>query len=59
MLQMSTGLPVLAFTHVHLTRLRDGDPSRTGLPVFVYPHFRDTVEDVMGGEVDELEEDLG
>ena len=28
---------VLAFPHVHLTRLLDGDPS---LPVLVYPHFR-------------------
>ena len=36
MFQKSTGLPVLAFPHVHLT-----------------------VEDVMRGEVDELEEDLG
>ena len=40
MFQKSTGLPVLAFPHVHLTRLRDGDPSRTGLPVLVYPHVR-------------------
>ena len=40
MFQKSTGLPVLAFPHVHLTRLWDGDPSRTGLSVLVYLHFR-------------------
>ena len=53
--QKNTGLPVLAFQRVYLTQLRDGDPSRTGLPVLVLA----TVEDVMGGEVDKLEEDLG
>ena len=41
------GLSVLAFPHVQLTRLRDGDPSHTG-----------RVEDVIG-EVDELEENFG
>ena len=40
MFQNSTGLTVLAFPQVHLTRLRDGDPSHTGLSVLVYPHFR-------------------
>ena len=29
-----------------------------GLTVLVYPLSLDTVEDVMGGEVDEVEEDL-
>ena len=56
----------------HLTRLRDGDPSHTGLPVLVYPHFRLTrllegdpcsslmsLDTVVVGEVDELEEDVG
>ena len=70
MFQKNTGLPALAFPHFHLTQLRGGDPSHTGLSVRVYPHFRLTrllegdlnesisVEDVMGVEVDELEEDL-
>ena len=52
--QKSTGLPVLAFPHVYLTQLRDRDLSHTGLTVSL-----DTVEDVMVGEVDELEEDVG
>ena len=51
--------PVIAFQHVHLTRLRDGDPSRTSLSVLVYPYLRLKVEDVMGGALEELEEDLG
>ena len=38
--QKNTGLTVLAFPHFHLTRLRDGDPSRTGLTILVYPHCR-------------------
>ena len=35
-----TGLTVLAFPHIHVTRSRNGDPSRTGLTILVYPHFR-------------------
>ena len=34
------GSPVLAFPHVHLTRLRDGYLSRTGHRVLVYPRAR-------------------
>ena len=58
MFQNGTGLSVLAFPHVHLTALRDGDLSRTGLPILSTLSL-DTVEDVMGGEVDEIEENVG
>ena len=57
--QNSAGLSVLDVQHAYLTLLRDGDPSGTGLAVLVYPLSPDTVENVMGGELDELEEDLG
>ena len=50
---------VLCFQHVNLTRLRDGDPSHTGSPRSCLSTLSlDTVEDVMGVEVDELEEEL-
>ena len=59
-LAWSTGLPVLAFQHVYLTRLPDENLSHTGLPRSCLATLSlDTVEDVMGGEVDELEEDVG
>ena len=57
--QKSTGLPVLAFQHVYLTQLRDGDLSRTGPRSCLATLSLDTIEDVMVGEVDELEEDVG
>ena len=58
--QKSTGLPFLAFRHVYLTQLRDSDLSRTGPPRSCLATLSlDTVEDVMGGEVDEIEEDVG
>ena len=50
-LAWSTSLPDLSFQHVYLTQKLDKNQSHTGLPVFV--------EDVMVGEIDELEEDLG
>ena len=41
MFQKNTGVTVLVYSHFHLTRLLDGDPSlKTGLPVLVCPHFR-------------------
>ena len=52
----STGLPDLTFQHVYLTQILDWSLSRTSL-------FRVLVslslETVMVGEVDELEEDVG
>ena len=57
--QKSTGLSVLAFQRVYLTQRRDGDLSHTGPSVLVWSTLSlDTVEDVMVGEVDELEEDV-
>ena len=46
MFQKNTGLPVLAFPHFHLTRLRDGDPSLSCL------------KGDIGVEVGKLEEEL-
>ena len=49
--QKSTGLSVLAFRHVYLTQLRDGDLSRTGLPVLCLATLSlDTVEGAMDVE---------
>ena len=59
MFQKNTGLSVLVYPHFHFTQWRDGDLSRTGLRSCLSTLSLDTVEDVMGGEVDELEEDLG
>ena len=56
--QKSTGLPVLAFQHVYLTQLRDSIPHGSPRSCLATLSL-DTVEDVMGGEVDELEEDVG
>ena len=47
-----TGLSVLAFQQVYLTQLRDRNLSHPGALSL------DTVEDVMVGEVHELEEDV-
>ena len=59
-LAQSTGLSVLAFQPVYLTQLRDRNLSHTGLPrACLVTLSLDTVEDVMVGEVDELEEDVG
>ena len=58
MFQKNTGLSVLAYPHFHLTRLRDGDPSRTGLRSCLSTLSLATVEDVMDVEEGKLEEEL-
>ena len=54
------GLQVLAFQQVYLPQLRDRNlfPHRSHRALLITLSL-DTVEDVMGGEVDELEEDAG
>ena len=54
-LAWSTGRTVLSVQHVNLTQMLDGNLSHSGLVSLSL----DTVEDVMVGEVDELEEDVG
>ena len=58
-LAWSTGLPFLAFQHVYLTQRRDRNLSHTGPCSCLATLSLDTVEDVMVGEVDQLEEDVG
>ena len=56
----NTGLSVLAFQHVYLTQLRDRNLSpHSPLRACLATLSLDTVEDVMVGEVDGLEEDVG
>ena len=51
---------MLTFRHVYLTQLRDRNLSpRRSLRAYLATPSLDTVEDVMVGEVDELEEDVG
>ena len=45
----NTGLTVPAFRHLHLTQLRDSDPSRAGLPVLVYMRPEINSNDLGGG----------
>ena len=57
-LARSTGRSVLFVQHVHLPQILDGDLSLRSSRAQVSLSL-DTVEDVMVGEVDELEEDVG
>ena len=58
--QKSTGLSVLSFQRVYLTQILDMylSPHRSSRALLITLSL-DTVEDVMVGEVDELEEDVG
>ena len=59
-LGLTTGHPVLSFQHVYLTQLRDRNPSPHGSHrSCLITLSLDTVGDVIVGEVDELEEDVG
>ena len=55
-LAWSTSLPVLSFQHVHLTQILDGKsiPLRSSLAL-----VSQSLNTVLVGEVDELEEDVG
>ena len=57
--QKITGLWVLTFQHVDLAQLPNRGPSHRSLRAYLATLSLDTVEDVMVGEVDELEEDVG
>ena len=57
--QKNTVLPVLTFQHVYLTQLRDRNLSHSDLHVSPRSCPATPSLDIMVGEVDELEEDVG